>query len=256
MREELCRIVKNRNLGGKYFLMEIESAYISRNSKPGNFVMLEVSGSNDPLLKRPFGIFNADSDNFAVYYEVVGKGSELLSKKRSGDSLMVVGPLGNFFPETEGKNLLLIAGGRGIVPLNYVLNFFPEKKNISLLYGARSSNDLNFDEDLKKIGIKDIYFYTDDGSKYKKGFVTEDVKNIILNDNIDLTFSCGPDVMLEALAKKINDLKTENYVSLEAYMGCGFGICHSCVVEDNIGGYKKVCTDGPVFKMEDIGWQT
>lgn len=256
MREEECRIVENRNIGGKYFLMKIESAYISENSKPGNFVMLASSGSNDPLLKRPFGIFNAESQHFIIYYEVVGKGSALLSGKKGGDRLMAVGPLGNSFPETEGKNLLLIAGGRGIAPLNYVLHSFSEKNNISLLYGARSGDDLNFAEDLSRKGLDKIFLYTDDGSRYTKGLVTDNVKDIIFRNNINVTFSCGPDAMLESLAHRIIGLKSENYVSLEAYMGCGFGICHSCVVMDNKGDYQKVCTDGPVFRMEDIEWQT
>lgn len=256
MREEACRIVENRNVGGKYFLMKIESSYISENSKPGNFVMLAASGSNDPLLKRPFGIFKVEPDHFTVYYEVVGKGSALLSEKRDGDRLMVVGPLGNSFPDIEGRNLLLIAGGRGIAPLYYVLHSFVKKNNISLLYGARSGDDLNFAGDLSRAGLKKIFLYTENGSKYNRGLVTDDVKDIILSNNINITFSCGPDAMLESLAHRINGLKIENHVSLEAYMGCGFGICHSCVVKDNKGDYKKVCTDGPVFKMEDIGWPT
>lgn len=256
MREEECRIADNTLIRGRYYVMKIESAYISEKCEPGNFVMVAVSGSNDPLLKRPFGIFKADSPCFYIYYEVVGRGSELLASKKAGDKVMAVGPLGNGFPKYENENILLVGGGRGIAPLYFAIEKYSGSNNISLIYGARSEKDLLFTEELKNFPIKETALYTDDGSGYKKGFVTTDIRDIIKRNSINVTFSCGPDQMFESLNREIGSLGIKNFVSLEAFMGCGFGICHSCVVKGSDGKYKKVCSDGPVFRMEAIEWQT
>ena len=235
--------------------MKIRSEYISENCSPGNFVMIAVSGGNDPLLKRPFGIFRKEADCFYIYYEVVGKGSLLLAGKKEGDKLMVVGPLGNSFPEYTGKNILLVGGGRGIAPLFFAAEEFSSSNNISLIYGARSKRDLLFTEELGDFPLKELAFYTDDGSLYKKGSVVTDIKKIIERNDIKKTFSCGPDKMFESLHEEIGGLDIDNFVSLEAFMGCGFGICYSCVVKGSNGKYRKVCSDGPVFRMEEIEWQ-
>ncbi len=236
--------------------MKIRSEYISDNCSPGNFVMIAVSGENDPLLKRPFGIFRKDKDCFYIYYEVVGKGSLLLAGKREGDLLMVVGPLGNSFPEYTNKNILLVGGGRGIAPLFFAAEKFSASNNVSLIYGARSKGDLLFTKELGGFPLKETALYTDDGSAFNKGSVVTDIKKIIERNDISVTFSCGPDKMFESLHKEIGSVETDNFVSLEAFMGCGFGICYSCVVKGSDGKYKKVCSDGPVFRMEEIEWQT
>ncbi len=256
MIEEECRIASNTVVRGKYYLMKIESEYISKNSEPGNFVMVAVSGGHDPLLKRPFGIFKTDPPYFYIYYEVVGRGSNLMALKREGDKVMAIGPLGNTFPGYEGENLLLIGGGRGIAPLYFALERYSESNNVSLIYGAGSGSDLNFTGEIERFPLTETIFYTDDGSGYKKGIVTTDIKNIVERNRISVTFSCGPEGMLRSLNKEIGSLDIRNFVSLEAYMGCGFGVCHSCAVKGSDGKYKKVCTDGPVFRMEDIEWLT
>ena len=256
MKEEECRVAANTNIQGRYYLMKIESEYISEKSDPGNFVMIAVSGSNDPLLKRPFGIFKIDSPYFYIYYEVVGRGSKLMASKKEGDRVMVVGPLGNTFPKYENENMLFVGGGRGIAPLYFAIEKYSGSNNISLIYGGRSKDDLLFTEELKKFPLNETAFYTDDGSGFKKGLVTTDIKEIIKRNGINVTFSCGPDKMFESLNEEIGSLGIRNFVSLEAFMGCGFGICYSCVVKGSDGKYKKVCSDGPVFRMEEIKWQT
>ncbi len=255
MKEEACRVITNTIIQGRYYLMKLESSHISENSKPGNFVMVAVSGSNDPLLKRPFGIFKTDPPYFYIYYEVVGKGSELLASKMTGDLVMVVGPLGNTFPEYENENILLVGGGRGIAPLYFAIEQYSGSNNLSLIYGARSKDDLLFTEEIGKFALKEKAFYTDDGSGFTKGQVTTDIKEIIERNGINITFSCGPDKMFESLNSEIGSLGISNFVSMEAFMGCGFGICYSCVVKGSDGKYKKVCSDGPVFRMEEIKWQ-
>ncbi len=254
MKEERCFVKENKKISKDYFLMKIKSEYISTNSKPGNFVMVNVSETFDPLLKRPFGIFKSEPPFIWLYFEVVGKGTKLLSNFKKNDKISILGPLGNSLPEFKNKKILMIAGGRGFVPIFHSIHTYSQHNDIFLVYGAKSEKDLNLYEEIKSKKLKKLFLYTDNGSVGKKGFVTSDVKNIINNNKVDITISCGPEPMFKTLVKKIEHIGTENYISMEAIMGCGFGICHSCVKKTKNNNYKQVCTDGPIFKMEDIKW--
>ncbi len=255
MKEEKCIIIENKNIRKSYYSMQLESEYISSHSAPGNFIMLAASRGLDPLLKRPFGILDVYPPYFRIYYEIVGKGTEIIAAFKPGEMVNVVGPLGNSFPAMENQNILLIAGGRGIAPLYYAMRHYVSSNRVYLIYGAKSADDMNLLDEINKLGLKEMFLYTDDGSLGKKGFVTTDIREIIGANAIDTTMSCGPDAMFENLHHIIGNSGTKNYVSLEAMMGCGFGICYSCAVKVTAGGYKKVCSDGPVFNMEDIAWE-
>ncbi len=255
MKEEKCRIVENRNLNGTYYVMKIEAEAVASTAQPGNFVMLLTTSGTDPLLKRPFGIFRAEPPYIWLYYEVVGKGTSLMARMKSGDRTVVLGPLGNSFPLLQSRNVLLIAGGRGIAPVFYAAGWYNAANTVRLLYGARSKEDLNLLEEIEALGLDETLLYTDDGSAGKKGFLTEELGDIVRGRNIDATISCGPEAMFEAIFEKIGDNGIDNYISMEAFMGCGFGICHSCAVMSGDGTYKKVCKDGPVFRLEDIQWR-
>lgn len=273
MKEELCEVIsndpiekkigknekdgKNEKSEKKYCLMKIRAEYISTYARPGNFVMLATSNTTEPLLKRPFGILNAEPPFITIYYQVVGKGTRLFSTLKSGDSIQGIGPLGNGFPDLSGENILMIAGGRGIAPILYATKYYtlPANHNsVFLIYGARSQDDLNLLDQIETLPLQKKFLYTDDGSTGEKGVVTRDIMDIIGQHHIHTTISCGPDAMFEGLSHTIGNRGTQNYASLEAFMGCGFGICYSCVVKTTSGQYKKVCSDGPVFKLEEIAW--
>ena len=256
MKDEKCVLVENRNINKNYFLMKLKAEYISTHSKPGNFIMLAASKTSEPLLKRPFGIFDAEPPFIRIYYEIVGKGTELIASLKPEDVVNVMGPLGNAFPHLEKKNILMVAGGRGIAPVYYAIKNYSGSNHTFLIYGAKSGNDLNLLSEIDTLPLKKTFLYTDDGSAGKKGLVTKDIKEIIKENSIDVTISCGPDAMFKNLSHAVRGMGTENYVSLEALMGCGFGICYSCAVQTAAGDYKKVCSDGPVFKMEGISWET
>jgi len=257
VKEEKGIIADNRNIGGDFFLTKIKAPYIAKNSIPGNFVMIAVSNSNDPLLKRPLGIFNSEPPFIYIYYETVGKGTDLLSKKQKNDAVDLIGPLGNGFPiPPENEKVLLIGGGRGIAPLFYALNRLRSDNLIYTVYGASNRNSLNFTNEIEVLNPGRNYFYTDDGSAFSKGFVTSEIDKIANNTDAGIIFSCGPHAMLKSLSKITSRLGLKNHTSLEARMGCGFGVCHSCVVKDSAGNYKKVCVDGPVFDSEEVDWET
>ncbi|MCP4218667.1 MAG: dihydroorotate dehydrogenase electron transfer subunit [bacterium] len=256
MKDQLCTIDENCHINRDYYVIKIKAPYIADNAKPGNFVMLTVSHGTEHLLKRPFGIFRVQAPYIWLYYQVVGKGTEHIARLKRDDRVRVLGPLGNYFPfeEFENKKILAVAGGRGIAPIYYALENFVKSHEIFLIYGARSKDDLNLLEQLGSLPLKRMFLYTDDGSMGKKGFVTEDIRRIIEEHEIGVTLSCGPDAMFEGLARTIGDLPIDNYVSMEALMGCGFGICYSCAIKMTDDNYKKACSDGPIFNMEEIQW--
>ncbi|MBN2399911.1 MAG: dihydroorotate dehydrogenase electron transfer subunit [Candidatus Aminicenantes bacterium] len=254
MQDESGLIWETRCLGKDYYLLKILAPKISHEAQPGNFVMIRVSPSFDPLLRRPFGILQSQPPYIWLYFQVNGRGTELLKARQSGDRLDILGPLGNSFPALPGKKILLIAGGRGIVPLFSYAKTYAEKQPLILLYGGRSATDLNLLEEISAIPLHKNYIFSEDGSCGEKGLLTSGLEKIINAQRPHITMACGPEAMLAALAGILKSRNMENYVSLEAIMGCGFGVCHSCVVTAADGRYRKVCDEGPVFPMQDIAW--
>jgi dihydroorotate dehydrogenase electron transfer subunit len=156
MKEEKCMVLENRNLNKKYFLMKLEARYIAAHAKPGNFIMLAASNTVDPLLKRPFGILKAEPPFIRVYYEVVGKGTELISTLKPNDTVDAIGPLGNSFPFLENKKILLVAGGRGIAPIYCAFEEYTSTNDVFLIYGAKSKDDLNLREEINAVPLKKV----------------------------------------------------------------------------------------------------
>lgn len=255
MVEKKFKVEENRPLGGEYFLMKICAPEIAATAEPGQFVMVKVTGSDTPLLKRPLGILKTEGDYIWLYYIVKGKGTALLSECPEGSEIQLLGPLGTPFPELKGKNILAIAGGIGLVPVYFALHSMGKENTCHLIYGGRNEQDMNLLDEIEALKLDSVTLYTDDGTKGHKGRVNRDLKELIAKNSIDTTLICGPDPMMEALSKDLEGMELQNYVSLEALMGCGIGICHSCVVKMTDGNYQKVCSDGPVFRLEDVQWQ-
>jgi dihydroorotate dehydrogenase electron transfer subunit len=256
MQDESGRIEETRCLGKDYYLLKILVPKIAREAKPGNFVMVRVSPSFDPLLRRPFGILQVEHPYIWLYFQVKGRGTLLLKDHQSGDRLDILGPLGNSFPELPGKKVLLIAGGRGIVPLFSYAKTHAGKQPLILLYGGRSAVDLNLLEEINAMPLAKIFIFSEDGSRGEKGLLTSGLERILADQRPDATMACGPETMLAALAKMLKTKILKNYASLEAMMGCGFGVCHSCAVAAIDGQYRNVCNEGPMFPLEEIQWPT
>ncbi|MFH2107543.1 MAG: hypothetical protein ABII93_02640 [Chrysiogenia bacterium] len=256
MQDERGLIEEARSLGGDYFLLKIAAPRIAAAAKPGNFVMVRVSPSRDPLLRRPLGLLESRPPYIWLYYQVLGHGTRLLSGLRPGDGLDILGPLGNSFPELPGKRVLLVAGGRGIVPLFHYARVYGERRPLLLLYGGRSRADLPLLERIKTLCLQGLFIFSEDGSLGQKGLLTDGLEKIVREERADATMSCGPEAMLARVALLLKSRGLENRASLEALMGCGFGACHSCAVLAADGAYRKVCDEGPVFPLEDIQWRT
>jgi dihydroorotate dehydrogenase electron transfer subunit len=255
MKDETCTIIENTPLGNHYYQAKIHAPYISIKAAPGNFIMFRINHfTYTPLIRRPFAILKSEPPYIWIYYQVIGQGTHLLSHIRPNSDVQIIGPLGNSFPDIANKNLLLIAGGRGIAPLFSVIQKYVSQNSIYLIYGGKTSADLHLITDLEHYPLSGIHIYSEDASLGKPGVLTQDITAIVNAEKIDMTFSCGPEKMLEQLHKILTPLAIDNYVSAEAMMGCGFGICHSCAIKTSSNYYKKVCSDGPIFKMEELAW--
>lgn len=279
MKKIKAKIVSNEHVIGRYYRLRIASPYLGGKTRPGQF--FEVKCSEVPgtvLLRRPLGAHRIFKGGVEMLYEAVGKGTEALSKRKAGELLDVIGPLGNGF-SIERKSIraqeskILVAGGIGLAPLIALAEELARNGNeVNVLMGARTGSHILCEKELKKLGCN-VKISTDDGSKGKKGFATE-----LLEDFISLPtrlpkkpkagktgqaiYACGPIPMLKAVAQLAAIHSIPCQVSLEERMACGVGVCLGCPVKveahhpirNTQYEYKMVCKDGPVFDAKDIIW--
>lgn len=244
-------IILNRpeKVADEHFMMKIKIP--GAIFAPGQFINIKTSDGTDPLLRRPFSIFDADGDVATIIVRVIGKGTELLSRMEPG-GINVVGPTGNGFTIEENKNLLLIGGGVGNAPLFYLMKELKKKGNrVTYIYCVRNSSYLFYPEMFEKCA-DEFTITTDDGSAGVKGFATDVMNERISSPEFDRVYCCGPDPMMEKTSSLVN-AKTSVEVSVENYFGCGVGLCVGCTV-DTVDGYRRACVDGPVFDGRKILW--
>lgn len=270
MFKESCAVVENRLIAPGHYVLSLRSKKISQAAAPGQFVQILCSGDSlDPLLPRPFSFLTAAPGTFSILYHVVGKGTERLSKFKKGDSLPVLGPLGNGFSrwqtlDPRPESLLLVGGGVGIPPLFHLAQAFLRsnrtlKKNIRVILGARNKSLLLCEEDFKKLGVT-LELCTDDGSKGRKGFVTNALSaRLKAKHEKTRIFSCGPTPMLKAVSLIAAEFGVPNECSVEVPMACGFGACLGCAIkvkgtERGSHRFAVACVEGPVFEGSSILW--
>jgi len=258
-----ARIIENEKITPLIFRMLLEEERISKEAMPGQFVNLRIGDGYCPLLRRPMSVHYTDGDRFAILYNVKGIGTNLLSTYREGDKIDVLGPLGNPFAtlinNCRGK-LYLVAGGMGIAPLYFLWR----KQTASLIMGARNKYGIlpdyimnvgqgfslakreeGYGQRTRNTGFQVV---TEDGSVGEKGLVTDYLPDV--SDGFTVV-ACGPIPMLEKVKVFYSKRKVNCVLSLEARMGCGYGVCLSCAVKTK-DGYKYVCKDGPAFRADDV----
>jgi len=238
------------------FNLTIVSPEISRNAKPGQFVHVKCCGRNENfILRRPFSIHRVVPGRaFEILFQVVGKGTEALSKVKIHDTLDIIGPLGASFSYSEKiKSALLVAGGIGVAPLIFLAEELTAKQvMIYPMLGAQTKTKLLRYIDFKRLGKK-TYAATDDGSFGHEGTVVDLLNRTIHQLRPEIIYACGPDPMLRKIVRTADDFGIKCQVSLEATMACGIGACLGCACATR-QGYKMVCKDGPVFDAQDIIW--
>jgi dihydroorotate dehydrogenase electron transfer subunit len=237
---------------------------------PGQFAMLKPHGAYEPLLRRAMAYYRSaiDDDSLAVdfIYQVLGRGTQALAKLKVGDRVDFLGSLGNTFDlaAARGRQALLVAGGVGSAAL-YMLaeELVKQKIPTRLFIGGASRGDLcGLDDFVDLLSRDNVIGATIDGSHGEKGFVTAPLEKR-LRANLGeppIIYACGPDPMLHRVLQIADQFAVPAQLSLESPMACGFGVCVGCAVAVKAGGpegfvYKKVCTDGPVFRSDELYWQ-
>lgn len=251
-------IIENKEIKPNNFRLTFLDKEIADATKMGQFVEIKVGSGVENLLRKPISINDVDGDKVSLLYRAVGKGTKALGDYKIGDKISIIGPLGLGFPEIKDKEILIVAGGIGCGPFNLVMR---KMENWKLFYGCRDKCEFLLDDILEKEKDR-VFISTDNGTIGNKGFVTEELEEYLKNDSKDkLVFSCGPEIMMKAVQKICDKYEVESYLSLEAYMGCGIGVCNGCAQKiknsEKKDGWemKKVCKDGPVFKGSDIIWE-
>lgn len=248
-------IIAQKRIAMNIFELVLRNKAIVKQAKAGQFLHLKVSEGIDPLLRRPISIANIDQekDELTVIYRVEGAGTKLLSRRKQGEFVDVLGPLGNGFPiESENVNTaILIGGGIGVPPLYQLAKQFVNKGvKVITVIGFSCEQDIFFEEEFAEFG--EVHVATMDGSRGTNGTVLQAIKEKQLT--FDAIYACGPTVMLKAIEETYPT--THGFLSLEERMACGIGACFACVChkkDDPTGtSYKKVCTDGPVFPIGEV----
>ncbi|HEX2867607.1 MAG TPA: dihydroorotate dehydrogenase electron transfer subunit [Ignavibacteriales bacterium] len=237
-------------LGSSIFLIKVRCPEIAREASPGQFCNIRVSESNFPLLRRPFSICDVDGDYLYFMFNVLGEGTTILSHKKIGETLDILGPLGQGFNfEGDYEAAVFVAGGLGAAPFPFLTRMLPQTKKLFTFVGGRSSSDVI------TYGMKNEIISTDDGSKGFKGNVVEllEANRKILEESKIKVFACGPTPMLRAVKEFCMKYSYNCEISVESAMACGFGICQGCPIEAlDKEGYYLVCKDGPVFDIKKV----
>ncbi len=238
-----------------------------RRFRPGQFAMLSPGPQLeverwDPLLLRPMAIYrlreqSAGSCDLEVLYKVTGRGTALLATARAGDRVRVVGPLGNGFRAARnGAPALLVGGGTGIASLYAFACAQAERREVRVLLGARSADELMGIQDFRGGGVS-LELSTEDGSAGRRGLVTELLEEALADraGPSSTVYACGPTPMMRRCAEIAARRGCRCVVSLENTMACGFGVCLGCAAPRADGGFELVCRDGPVFDATRIDWE-
>ncbi len=245
------RITNTELVTDGVYSMWIQDEEIVQNAKPGQFVSLYCKEGSQ-LLPRPISICEIDKANstLRLVYRVVGKGTEEFSGLKAGDTIRVMGPLGNGFT-LEGKKAILIGGGIGIPPMLQLAKSLDAEVQVVLGY---RDNDLFLKEEFEPYAT--VYVSTEDGSVGTKGNVIDAIKANGLEG--DVIMACGPMPMLRGIKAYAQEKGIKTQISLEEKMACGIGACLACVCKSKEKDHhtnvdnKRICKDGPVFYAEEI----
>jgi len=251
--QSVVPVVSVREVARNIHVLTFSAPAIAQHVLPGQFVNIRIDASADPLLRRPFSVYRTQGDTVEIIFNVVGRGTSILSSRRQGDMIDVLGPLGVPFgiDREDFSTALLVAGGLGVAPMPIMTDALRRKgKKVVTFLGARTADQL------VDAHLQDPRVATDDASRGRGGTVVELLEQWLTEETVTnpKIFACGPNAMLRALGEFAlrHDLPCE--VSLEGAMGCGFGICQGCPVELVGGGnkYALMCTDGPTFDVRRI----
>jgi dihydroorotate dehydrogenase electron transfer subunit len=285
MYQILSKILFNIEVSPTYYKMGIDCPEIASRAIPGQFIMVRVSNRLDPLLRRPFAIHRIGKSGkrgrfyfpsreiepspfsqVEILYQVVGKGTEIMSEMKEYDDIDLLGPVGNGYRiDTNIRTAVLVGGGIGVAPLlslaERIISQRSKLKSLILLLGGKGRADVLCVEEFERLGAE-VRVATEDGSLGHRGLVVDLLLDYLESGDYSPGFSthcfaCGPDSMLKEVSKIIAEKGISCQISMESRMACAVGACLGCVVRTKADGdvYKKVCKDGPVFDSNEIIWE-
>ena len=262
-------VIANARLSRDYSVLSLAAPEVGRRTAPGQFVMVKPAGVTDPLLRRPFSVFevlrNADGEvtGVSILNKRAGRSTNKLYELEPGDVVSCLGPLGvPFTPVAAPAEAWMVAGGVGLAPFATLAESLAASKTPStLFYGARTAAELFYLDFFEQLGIKLVL--DDRGWRRRgvKGRVTAPLEAALKNRRTRpgaMVYACGPEPMLEAVAKLAARYNQPSQVSVERVMGCGLGGCYSCVVPvkhgDEHANLVRSCISGPVFDGAELVW--
>ncbi|MDD4848214.1 MAG: dihydroorotate dehydrogenase electron transfer subunit [Bacteroidales bacterium] len=243
-------VIANEKVNSDYFMLTLQQEAPLPEIRAGQFVEVRIDQAPDTFLRRPISIHDVDfvQHQLRLLVKINGTGTKHLSRISNGTPLNLVYPLGNGFTLTTGR-ALLIGGGCGLAPLYYLAKQLKQNgASITTIIGTRCQSMLFGLDQFQSLG--DVLVTTEDGSCGEQGFVTQ--HSIFQQiETFNFLYSCGPEPMMKAIAKVARQHQIPCEVSLENMMACGIGACLCCVTETN-SGHQCVCTQGPVFNINDL----
>lgn len=239
-----AKVIENVEITKGIFKMTIDGDYST--DKAGQFYMVRSWGI-EPFLSRPLSIHDANSEGITFLYELVGEGTELFSKVRSGDYVELLGPLGNGFDlENLSGRIAIVTGGVGIAPMKLLVKQLMSCDDCEIDFYA-GFRDKKYVVDYIADYVSEVRIATDSGAMGQQGTVMD----IFNPTGYDYVLSCGPTPMMKSLAEECRKKNVKSYLSLESNMACGIGACYGCTC-DTSKGKQRVCKEGPVFSGEEV----
>nr|WP_300325719.1 dihydroorotate dehydrogenase electron transfer subunit [uncultured Anaerostipes sp.] len=250
-KQQTAKIVSQTMLADGIFDMELQAEEIAAQAKPGQFISVYVNDKSK-ILPRPISICGIDAEKgiLRIVYRIAGEGTKQMSSYQKGDSVKILGPLGNGFTMKKDR-AILIGGGIGIPPMLELAKQLDGPKSIVL--GYRDS-EMFLKDEFEAYG--DVFVSTEDGSVGTKGNVIDAIKEQGVEGNV--IYACGPTPMLKGIQAYAAENGIEAQISLEERMACGIGACLACVCQSKEADEhshvcnKRVCKDGPVFDAREV----
>ncbi len=260
-------VIANARLSRDYSVLSLAAPEVGRRTQPGQFVMVKPAGVSDPLLRRPFSVFEVlrdsagDVTGVSILNKRAGRSTNRLYELEPGDVVSCLGPLGLPFKSvTAPTEAWMVAGGVGLAPFATLAESLAASKTpTTLFYGARTAEELFYLNFFQDLGIT-LVLSTEDGARGVKGRVTAPLEDALkqVGPAGAMVYACGPEPMLKAVAELAARYGQPSQVSVERVMGCGLGGCYSCVVPvkhgDEHANLVRSCISGPVFDGAELVW--
>ncbi|MFQ6097126.1 MAG: dihydroorotate dehydrogenase electron transfer subunit [Armatimonadota bacterium] len=274
MRVVQAELLSLTEVAPEHCLAVLACADVAQQARPGQAVHLRCGDTYDPLLRRPISIADVSDDKrtLSLLFRVVGRGTRILANTAVGSAVDVLGPLGNGYNlsgiaafawrHERPIDIVLVAGGYGVGPVHFGARHLAQHRQrdqarLHALLGAASADLLVFADELRAL-TDEAHITTEDGSRGRRGVVTDPLEELCESRSADLVLCCGPTGMMRRVAEVCREHGIPCQASLEAHMGCGVGACLGCVIPVRGDGgiaYRRICRDGPVFDASTVVWE-